>query len=94
MSSRANLSGSERWPRSCRIVGRESMAATWVGLAAAPVPEFERALFRLGPTGILPEVVKTRYGFHLVAADKRIAGNILPFEAVRERVAERLRQSV
>ena len=58
------------------------------------VPEFERALFRLSPTGILPEVVKTRYGFHLVAVDKRIPGNILPFEAVRDRVAERLRQSV
>jgi peptidyl-prolyl cis-trans isomerase C len=58
------------------------------------VPEFERALFRLGPSGILPGVVKTRYGFHLVAVDKRIPGNILPFEAVRERVAERLRQSV
>jgi peptidyl-prolyl cis-trans isomerase C len=26
-------------------------------------PEFERAVFRLGPTGILPELVKSRYGF-------------------------------
>jgi peptidyl-prolyl cis-trans isomerase C len=58
------------------------------------VPEFERALFRLAPTGILPEVVKTRYGFHLVAVDQRIPGDILPFEVVRERVSERLKQSV
>ena len=58
------------------------------------VPEFERALFRLGPTGILPEVVKTRYGLHVVAADTRILGNILPFEEARERVCKRLKQSV
>jgi peptidyl-prolyl cis-trans isomerase C len=58
------------------------------------VTEFERALFRLGPTGILPEVVKTRYGFHLVAVDKRIPGNILPFEAIKERISERLKQGV
>jgi hypothetical protein len=31
------------------------------------VPEFEHALFRLGPTGILGELVKTRHGFHIVA---------------------------
>jgi len=58
------------------------------------VPEFERALFRLGPTGILPEVVKTRHGLHLVAVDNRIPGNILPFDVVKERISERLKQSV
>lgn len=58
------------------------------------VPEFERALFRLGPTGILPEVVKTLYGLQVAAADTRILGNILPFEEARERVCKRLRQSV
>jgi peptidyl-prolyl cis-trans isomerase C len=62
--------------------------------AATPCRNSNARAFALGPTGILPEVVKTRYGFHLVAVDKRIPGNILPFEAVRERVAERLRQSV
>lgn len=58
------------------------------------VPEFERALFRLGPTGILREIVRTRYGLHLVAVDKRIPGNILPFEAVKERISKGLMQSV
>jgi peptidyl-prolyl cis-trans isomerase C len=55
------------------------------------VPEFERALFRLGPTGILRELVKTRYGFHIVAVDRRIHGEILAYEAVRDRIAERLK---
>jgi peptidyl-prolyl cis-trans isomerase C len=57
------------------------------------VPEFEHALFREGPTGILHEIIKTRYGFHLVAVDQRIPGETLPFEVVRERIAELLKAS-
>jgi peptidyl-prolyl cis-trans isomerase C len=58
------------------------------------VPEFEKALFRLGASGILRELVKTRYGFHIVSVDQSIPGKILPFEAVRERIAERLKAGV
>lgn len=55
------------------------------------VPEFEQAVFKLGSTRILRELVKTRYGFHIVAVDQRIPGRMLPFEAVREQIVERLR---
>lgn len=58
------------------------------------VTEFEQALFRLGPTGILRELVKTRHGFHIVAVDQRIPGEVLPFDAVCDRIVERLRASV
>jgi peptidyl-prolyl cis-trans isomerase C len=58
------------------------------------VPEFERAVFRLGPPGLLRELVKTRHGFHIVAVDRRIPGETLPFETVRERIAERLQAGV
>jgi peptidyl-prolyl cis-trans isomerase C len=58
------------------------------------VPEFEKALFRFGPTGILGELVKTRHGLHIVAIDRRIPGKKVPFEMVRERIAERLRNAV
>lgn len=58
------------------------------------VPEFERALFRPGATGILRQLVKTRHGFHIVAVDRSILGKTLPFEAVRERIAERLKARV
>jgi len=58
------------------------------------VPEFEKALFRLGPTGLLRELIKTRYGFHIVAIDQRIPGTALPFELVRDGIAERLRSAV
>jgi peptidyl-prolyl cis-trans isomerase C len=58
------------------------------------VPEFEQALFRPGQTGILRELVKTRYGFHIVAIDRRIPGRVLPFASVRERIAQHLRAGV
>jgi peptidyl-prolyl cis-trans isomerase C len=58
------------------------------------VPEFERVLFRLGPAGLLPEVVRTRFGFHLVAVDRLIPGAKLPFDAVRNDIAKRLRAMV
>lgn len=56
--------------------------------------EFERAIFRLDAHGILRELVKTRHGFHIVAVDKSIPGKMLPFEAVRDWIAERLKASV
>ena len=59
------------------------------------VPEFDRALFDDGEwTGISSRLVKTRYGFHIVAVDRRVPGRQLPFEAVRETIAERLRERV
>jgi peptidyl-prolyl cis-trans isomerase C len=58
------------------------------------VPEFETAVFRFGASGILRELVKTRYGFHIVAIDRRIPGQKLSFEMVRDRIAARLSASV
>ncbi len=58
------------------------------------VPEFEKAIFRLGPTGLLRELVKTRHGFHIVTIDQRIPGKRLPFDVVRDEIAERLRAMV
>lgn len=58
------------------------------------VPEFEKAIFRLGATGLQRELVKTRHGFHIVAIDQRIHGERLPFEMVRDDIAERLRTMV
>jgi hypothetical protein len=47
------------------------------------LPEFERARFRLGPTGVLCELV----------VDQRIPGRTLTFDAVHARLAERLKAS-
>lgn len=58
------------------------------------MPEFEKALFRFGAAGILRELVKTRYGFHIVAVDQNIPGKTLPFEVVRDKIAECLKALV
>lgn len=58
------------------------------------VPEFERAVFKFGASGVLRDIIKTRYGFHIVAVDQSIPGKIVPFEALREQIAERLRTRV
>jgi peptidyl-prolyl cis-trans isomerase C len=54
-------------------------------------PEFEAAVFGGTWTGIHAQLVKTRFGFHIVAVDRRAPGRRAPFEAVRGQVAERLR---
>ncbi|MBN8924052.1 MAG: peptidylprolyl isomerase [Rhodanobacter sp. 68-29] len=57
----------------------------------ATVPEFEKAIFAGNELGVLPRLVATRYGFHIVAVDLRIPGELLPYDAVAERVANELR---
>jgi peptidyl-prolyl cis-trans isomerase C len=54
------------------------------------VPEFEREVFAGQATGILPRLVKTRFGFHIVAVDQRVPGSLVPYEAVRDQIAARL----
>ena len=44
--------------------------------------------------GVLPQLVATRYGFHVIRVDHRVAGRTLPFETVRERIARELSTSV
>ena len=58
------------------------------------VPEFEQALFNGAYTGLYPQLVKTRFGFHVLAVDRREPGRRVPFEASRERIARRLRERV
>lgn len=53
-------------------------------------PEFERAIFGTQATGVLPSLVATRHGFHIVLVEQRLPGRQLPFEAVRERIAVHL----
>lgn len=55
------------------------------------VPEFEKAVFDNETIGVLPNLVQTRHGFHIVAVDQRIPGEQLPFEAVVTQIANELR---
>lgn len=54
------------------------------------VAEMESVLFGPGPLGVLPELVRTRYGLHVVRVDRRDSGRAVPFEAVRERIRTEL----
>lgn len=58
------------------------------------VPEFEAAVFGNGQTGLLPGLVRTRYGFHIVLVERRIPGRALDFETVRETIARYLTDRV
>lgn len=52
------------------------------------VPEFEAAM-KAAPLGeIHADLVETRYGFHILRMDARAEGEVLPFDAVRPRLAE------
>jgi peptidyl-prolyl cis-trans isomerase C len=54
------------------------------------VPEFEMFLFRLDSGELCAMPVKTRFGVHVVRADQRTRSAPMPFEAVRERIAQHL----
>jgi len=58
------------------------------------VPEFEKVLFSPGRTGVSRDLVKTRFGFHIIAVDQRIPGKVLLFELVRDQIATRLKAVV
>lgn len=57
------------------------------------VPEFETFLYNLEDGQLCPVPVKTRYGVHVLRLDRRIPGRDLPFEHVRERIAEYLAEA-
>ena len=54
------------------------------------VPEFDKAIFGGSAVGVLPQLVATRYGFHVVEVVRRAPGRALPFEHVQESIATSL----
>ncbi|PLZ04069.1 peptidylprolyl isomerase [Burkholderia sp. WAC0059] len=58
------------------------------------VPEFERALFGSDELGVLPRLVSTRFGFHLVRIERREAGYPVAFEVAERDIARFLAERV
>ncbi len=58
------------------------------------VPEFEAALFEGAAQGVVPRLVNTRYGFHVVHVAHRVDGKQLPFEMAKDQIAEYLSDQV
>jgi peptidyl-prolyl cis-trans isomerase C len=56
------------------------------------VPEFEELLFRLQPGELSGRLLETRFGLHIVQAERRIEGRQVPFDAVHEQLADELRR--
>jgi peptidyl-prolyl cis-trans isomerase C len=57
------------------------------------VPEFERAIFGAA-TGILPRLVNTRYGFHIVHVNRYVSGHVIAFDTVKADIERELTQRV
>lgn len=51
------------------------------------VPEFEAALSSLNPGEIANAPISTRFGFHILRLDARMAGKPLPFSYVQDKIA-------
>lgn len=58
------------------------------------VPEFEQALFGTDASGVLPRLVNTRYGFHVVRVARRVPGRSVDFDTAHPHIAARLRSRV
>jgi peptidyl-prolyl cis-trans isomerase C len=63
----------------------------WLG-ATDCAPEFAREIFGQTEVGVLPRLVHSRFGLHVVEVLKREPGLAQPFEAVHGAVAMALRQ--
>jgi peptidyl-prolyl cis-trans isomerase C len=57
------------------------------------VPEFEAALRRLSEGEMTVEPVLTRHGYHIIRLDALAEGQVLPFDAVRDKIATALEKA-
>ncbi|AZT84993.1 peptidylprolyl isomerase [Marinobacter sp. NP-4(2019)] len=57
------------------------------------VEEFERPVLSL-QEGLNPELIESRYGWHIVRIDQRIDGEQLPYEHVKPQIRQYLSESV
>ncbi|TNE77139.1 MAG: peptidylprolyl isomerase [Gammaproteobacteria bacterium] len=57
------------------------------------VEEFERPVLNL-KEGLNPELIESRYGWHIVRVDQRIDGEQLPYEHVKPQIRQYLSESV
>lgn len=69
--------------------GREGGELGWL-TATECAPEFAREVFGHPEVGVLPRLVRSRFGFHVVEVLEREAGTVPPYEAVQRAVRQTL----
>ena len=88
--------GADRFARAARELsncpsGAQGGELGWLSPSDC-APEFARELFGHVEIGVLPRLVHSRFGLHVVEVLERESGTAQPFEAVRGAVAMALRQ--
>lgn len=71
--------------------GADGGALGWLA-AAECAPEFAREVFGQSTLGVMPRLVRSRFGLHVVEVLERDPGSSPAFEQVRPAVAQSLRQ--
>jgi parvulin-like peptidyl-prolyl isomerase len=56
------------------------------------LPEFEAVAFALKDGEVSKEPVKTQYGYHIILVDKKIAAAPVPYEQVKDKISQTLKQ--
>lgn len=59
----------------------------------ATVPEFEQALFAAEAGRIIPTLVETRFGLHIIQVGRKVEGQMLPFDKVEKDIANAMHQA-
>lgn len=54
------------------------------------VPEFERVVFAMPEGQVLPRLLETRHGLHVVRVLRRAEGNVLPYDQVSDSIRDAL----
>lgn len=57
------------------------------------VAEFEKHIFSANE-GLIEYPIESRYGYHIVIVDRKVEGQVLPYQYVKEKVAEYLNDKV
>ena len=88
----ARLTVLRAWRASCPTAPAAHRAVISAGSREDCAPEFARELFAGPEIGVLPRLVHSRFGLHVVEVRAREPGTAPAFEAVRGAVAQTLRQ--
>ncbi|WMW81710.1 peptidylprolyl isomerase [Undibacterium cyanobacteriorum] len=57
------------------------------------VPEFEKPVFSAAAHSLLPRLIETRFGLHIVQLGRKVAGRLIPFEQVQHQIADAMKRA-